>query len=185
MVSYPSMEAPAIHLLSANQNSSKEWTFNYQTQCSVWAIHLTVFKDIIQNIYDETNLTAVSQKKYPLTLYVYETKAHLRRSRSLEKSYTGRNIYICSQPIYMDTCFLFPRNKRDAEQDKIICYLDQFRICSSISSICLSAVASSWSSAMICAETVFSSFISFWNFSHSSSIGSLYSTFRAYHNTAD
>lgn len=58
-------------------------------------------------------------------------------------------------------------------------YLSQFLSCSSISTICLSVTASSWSSAMICADTVVSSFSSFWNFSHSSSTGSLYSMFLA------
>lgn len=52
-------------------------------------------------------------------------------------------------------------------------YRDQFRICSWISSICRSAVASSCSSAMIAFEKSDASFISCWNFSHSNSVGSL------------
>uniref|UniRef100_A0A147BE50 Putative secreted protein n=1 Tax=Ixodes ricinus TaxID=34613 RepID=A0A147BE50_IXORI len=57
--------------------------------------------------------------------------------------------------------------------------LCQLWICSSISSMSRSTLLSSTSSAMIASDTFVSSAISFWNFSHSSSIGSLYSTFLA------
>lgn len=55
-----------------------------------------------------------------------------------------------------------------------------FNICSSISSSCLSAVDSSWSSSWIATDAVTSSWISFWNLFHSSSTGSLNSIWRTY-----